>query len=808
MRSFVSLGCRFVLLMAGIPLWAQATSPRPASVPPLTTIGAVRALPADEAARALPVVVQGILTYNSTAERNMFIQDATGFMYVQPDRGYNFAPGTRVAVTGTTSASYTTQIIATSVRAIARGKLPEPVSLSYEEAVLHENDCRYVSVEGVVRAASLQTTRGESVYLLQLEVDGKMMDAAVSQYSHFDPNRLLDATVRIAGVLGGTFDVRDQIVGLELNVTDSDAISLVKPAEPASTGGDSAPLAELLRSDEILRPRHRVFTSGIVTLYVPGELLVIQDGDHSLFVHTRQMDPISIGQRVEVTGFLSAENGSPALELGQFSPRGEVAPLAPRAISFADAMSGKFANDLVALEGQIISQTRESHLDTIILRSDDRVFQTVFRKRPDDPDPIPVLQPGTRIRAIGVCVVHVRGFWGAVESFQIHLRTPGDIAILAPASWWTVARLLFLTSILLAIVLIALGWGFWMRRRLLIHEKLLRQNVETEAALLATRARLERQRSHILELINSFQPLEVVLSGIQAFADEMWPEATGYSHILRNRKLVLMCRTHLSPDQVARLEVVDPACSSEACAQAVRTRGLLSFCQTHSVWSRPIFSRRGEILGTMTFEARVGTAPRLNNEALDFACNLAAIAIDSRRLYEEVVHRSEHDPLTGLPNRSLLDTRLERALRDARDSQRFAAVLYLDLDDFKQVNDSFSHRIGDLYLLEVTQRFEACLRDCDTLSRVGGDEFIVVLSDLPDLDQARNVADRLVETLRTPLLIEGAIIPGSVSVGMAVFPLSGKSSDEITNLADRAMYEAKRAGGDRVSISEPTLVPN
>lgn len=800
MRYWFSGMCQLVLGVACLPLCAQT---RP---PTLTTIGAVRALGSRDAAKGLPVLVRGIITYNNFREQTIFVQDATGFIYVQADRAYPFLPGTQVEISGTTASSYTPQIESVSIRELSRGKLPPSVFLDYQSATRHENDCRYVSMQGIVRSATLQTTSNSRIYLLQLEVDGRLMDVAVTDYRNFNPEQLLDATVRVTGVLGGIFDVSDQIIGLELNVSDADGVTMVKPAAPDQSSTDSEPLTALLRSGGALRPTHRVFTTGIVTLYDPGELLVIQDDDSRLFIQTRQMDPVSIGQRVEVTGFLAAVNGSPALQLGQFSPIGGSTPLSPQRITFGDAMSGKFGNDLVALEGEVISQTHERHLDTIILRSSGRLFQAVFRKPTGDPDPIPLLQPGTRIRATGVCIVHVRGFWGGVESFQIHLRNPRDVAILAPASWWTVDHLFVLTSALSGITLVALLWGLWMRRRLFLHEKLLRQNLQSEAAHLAILARLEQQRSHILELINGFQPLPIVLTAIQAYADEMWPGTVGYSHVLQDRKLVLMGHSHLSVADIARLEIVDPADGVEVCAQAVRTRNLITSAESRHVWSRPVMSKRGEILGTITFEGRANSTLTINTEAFEFACNLAAIAIDNRRLYEDVVHRSEHDHLTGLPNRSLLKARMEEALGRARETQCFAAVLYIDLDDFKSVNDTYTHRMGDLYLIEVARRFKVCLRDCDTLSRIGGDEFIAVLADLSNPDQARTVAARLVETMQTPVLIESNTISRSVSVGVAVFPLPSSDAGDVAHLADRAMYAAKRNGGNRFSLAESILI--
>jgi len=800
MRRLVLRARLPILLMIALRLCAQSPPPSP-----LTTIETVRALSPADAARGLPVRVEGVVTYNNLAERNLFLQDAHSWIYVQPDKVYTIPPGSRVEVVGRTSPSYTNQIESSSIRVLGRAPLPTPALLDYDQAVQRQNDCRYVSMEGVVRAASFQTIRESSAYLLQLETEGRVVDAAVTDFPDFHPDRLLDATVRVTGVLGGSFDAtNDRIIGLRINVTSGSDVTILHPAGPAEARPLSLP--ELLSSNESLRPQHRVFTSGTVTLYDPGEMLAIQEGSASLLVRTRQMDKVSIGQRVEVTGFMSVMDGSAGLAQGQFSVLPGGTPVVARDISFADALSGLYSDRLVRIEGQVVSQTRENHLDSLFLRSGDRVFQALFRKPTGDPDPIPAYPVGTRIRVTGVCTVHIRGFWGAVESFQIHLRSPGDITVVAPASWWTLGHLFLVTSALFALAVVALAWGLRMRRRVLRHEQLLRQKSEVEATRLSTLARLERQRSHILELINSFQPLPIVLTAIQAYANEMWPGTLGYSHMLADRKLVLMCRSHLPTETAARLEIVDPSSSPEPCAEAVRSRRLTGPAEDHNAWSSPIFSSRGEILGTMTFEGTAASPLTLHPQAFDFGCNLAAIAIDNRRLYEDVLHRSEHDQLTGLPNRSLVESRLAQALQKAGTGERFIAVLYLDLDDFKAVNDTYTHRIGDCFLIEVSRRFQACLRNCDTLGRIGGDEFLAVLADLADPSLAQTIAERLVRTMEAPFTIEGHSIRGSVSIGVAVHPGLSGTPGEITQHADHAMYVAKRAGGNQVSHADSSLI--
>ncbi len=237
---------------------------------------------------------------------------------------------------------------ASSIRLLGPGQLPQPVLLDYAHALLHENDCRYISLEGIIRAASFQSSGGVGVHLLQLESDGKMVDVAVRNFPAFDPARLLDARVRVVGAVGGTFDATEErIVGMRLNVNSASAITFLPPIHSDASLPTTMSLANLLASNESLRPWHRVVTTGTVTLYDPGELLVIQDGSSGLLIHTRQVDNLSIGQRVSVTGFVTAIDGATAMELGQFTPLPGRGAMLSRPISFANAMTGFYTNQSV-----------------------------------------------------------------------------------------------------------------------------------------------------------------------------------------------------------------------------------------------------------------------------------------------------------------------------------------------------------------------------------------------------------------------------------------------------------------------------
>lgn len=180
--------------------------------------------------------------------------------------------------------------------------------------------------------------------------------------------------------------------------------------------------------------------------------------------------------------------------------------------------------------------------------------------------------------------------------------------------------------------------------------------------------------------------------------------------------------------------------------------------------------------------------------------------LTERKGYEESLrHRATHDELTGLPNRWLFRLQLDQALAHARRSERRVAALFLDLDDFKNVNDSFGHAAGDRLLVQVAGRLRAALRADDTLARMGGDEFAILLADLESADEAVSVAEKLLAALGKPYQLENHEVLSGGSIGLAFFPDDTQDSDSLLRYADMAMYQAKQSGRGAYACFSPQL---
>lgn len=177
------------------------------------------------------------------------------------------------------------------------------------------------------------------------------------------------------------------------------------------------------------------------------------------------------------------------------------------------------------------------------------------------------------------------------------------------------------------------------------------------------------------------------------------------------------------------------------------------------------------------------------------------IATDITELKEaqsQFQHLATHDPLTQLPNRRLFDDRLKHALVLARRAQSRVALLFLDIDGFKAVNDTLGHQVGDDLLREVAARLLGAVRDSDTVARISGDEFAVILEKTRDRETDREVAERARRALRKPCRLSDTEQGISASIGIARFPEDARGTEELLHLADQAMYRAKSSGKDAV----------
>lgn len=212
-------------------------------------------------------------------------------------------------------------------------------------------------------------------------------------------------------------------------------------------------------------------------------------------------------------------------------------------------------------------------------------------------------------------------------------------------------------------------------------------------------------------------------------------------------------------------------------------------------WSTPIMSSESKVLGSFAMYYLEPRSPEAADLRLaELASHVAGIAIERKQKEERIRHMAYHDALTGLPNRILLEENLGKIIAHAKRHLGLVAMLFIDLDNFKRINDSLGHHIGDLLLQDVARRLQHCLRKDDLMARLGGDEFVIVLTSLRHSEEAALVADKAFKSLVAPFEIGGHSLHVGSSIGISLYPTDGANAEVLMRAADAAMYHAKESG--------------
>lgn len=181
-------------------------------------------------------------------------------------------------------------------------------------------------------------------------------------------------------------------------------------------------------------------------------------------------------------------------------------------------------------------------------------------------------------------------------------------------------------------------------------------------------------------------------------------------------------------------------------------------------------------------------------------CGISTDISERKEIEEHMRHMAQYDALTHLPNRALFNDRLQQAISAAQRNRKRLALMFLDLDKFKPVNDTYGHGVGDLLLKEVAQRIQNCLRESDTAARIGGDEFVVLLPVIELVQDSKKTGEKILHALNQPFELAGHTLNISSSIGVAVYPDHGTSEKLLVKSADIAMYHAKKNGRNNVKI--------
>ena len=738
-------------------------TPALGAAPPgvLTTLHSIHVLSRTEAAQALPVAFEGTVTYYNPHDVDLFVQDGSEAIYVATAQGAGLVLGDRVLVKGHTRDSFRTDIIGDSVTVLRHGTLPSPLTADFDQLIGARLDSMRVVVSAVVRSADNVLDEDRNNLYMHLLMDGGYVDATVVSIDSTVPGDLLDSEVEITGIASGKYDSKDQLTGVLIQAPSIADVRIVKPANRASAALPITPMDEVLSGYHIRDLTRRIRVQGTITYFEPGSAIVLQNGTKSLWISTQSEKPLKLGDLADVTGFPTGTGGSLTLSLGEISESNVHAPITPKAVTESELAAGANAFELVSVEGTVLTSVRQAAEDEYVLLASGHVFSAVYHHM-DTADshlpPMKAIPVGSTVRVTGISTVTYGSnpFQGPV-SFSLLLRSFDAITVIEKPSWLTVRNLIWTVGLLVVILLMFAVRQWALERKVHRQTIALANRIEAKAELERRMAQLEQRRSRILEDINGSRPLAEMLKEITEMVSFHLNGAPCWCEIRDGAKIGDY------PTAAHRLGIVQ----------------------------EDIPARTGPPLGTLYAGLDPNALPTgSERDALALGVRLATLSIETRKLYSNLVHRSEFDLLTEIHNRFSFETHIENLIEKARQNAGVFGLIYIDLDDFKQVNDQFGHKVGDLYLQEGALRMKHQLRGGDMLARLGGDEFGALIS-VPNRTGVEEVAQRLIRGFDEPFAIQGYVLRGFASFGIALYPEDGTTKDSLLTAADAAMYVSK-----------------
>ena len=324
---------------------------------------------------------------------------------------------------------------------------------------------------------------------------------------------------------------------------------------------------------------------------------------------------------------------------------------------------------------------------------------------------------------------------------------------------------------------------------------------------------LEKRRASILEMVSTQAPLARTLGAIADLASRGIPGAGAAIWVATDSVLHFQASaglprelTHAMEQHPIPAEREDSICIAELDLLSRTRAGQFNLSAAEP---RPLLDPSRRLMGILQVYVPE-TAPaaerlELDRSLADQMAQLAAVAIENSLLYERLAFQAQHDMLTELPNRLLFQDRVQQGIQLARRHGKKIAVTWIDLDRYKQINDSLGHRAGDQVLCEVGRHLKSCLRESDTVARMGGDEFIVLAHDISGYADAEAVASKLLNAISLPMAIGEHELVITASAGISLFPEHGEDPGTLLRNADLAMYGAKRLGGNRSHVFQPAL---
>ena len=744
-------------------LLASAISLRVHSDPmPLTQLEQVTRLSNLAAAQRLPVELTGTVIFVRPRDSSLFLSDGATGLYVSFAKDLGLKAGDRVSVIGETAASFRPIVMGQSVKFLSHDRLPAPVKATFSDLMHARLDCRFVTVAGRVLAAAYDDEQPHPALRLEVRMLGGKVDVVVLHPGDLTPGSLLGADIQADGTVTGDFDTKMNLAGIWIELGSPSQLTVVRRPVNSVWATPLTPIAQAGYGYQDLNQSERVRVAGTLTYFEPGALAVVQKGSDSLLIETQSRLPLHAGEPVEATGFPQVDQESVRLIDGQLRLEPDdldQAAVQPRVIPWEEAAAGRYAYDLVSMQGYVVAKVKDARVQMYVIREGDHLFSASMRQSSADAGMTASNQGkidvGSLVRVTGICFVENGNHWRDRLWFDLRMRSPQDVELVELPSWWTFQRLMWVIAGLGLLILTAVAWVALLGHRVRQQTLVLEQKNREEAASQRRFALYEQRRGEILEMISRGHPLGSILDAVVGLV----------SFQLHGAHCWIELNERWEPGDRTRLP------------------GKMSIA------TEPLLGVDGERLGLLHLSVAFHiTDAEEMREALQGGARIAELAITTQRLYQDLRHRSEYDQLTDIPNRFSFERRVTELLAQVERGGANLAMIYVDLDRFKEVNDRYGHRVGDLFLQQVAQRMKAQLRGNDMLARMGGDEFIVLIPGVHSRKEAEEVVQRIDRSFEEEFAIESYRMRGSASIGLAIAPEDGMDKEELQRAADMAMY--------------------
>ena len=461
-------------------------------VPPgeLQTAEQVRQLTPEQTASHYPVRLRGVVTFFDPNQYFQFVQDETAGIYFSLDNLSGSPPlatGQLVELEGEAyPGEYAPVIAPRRIEILGTGTFPAAKPVIFEQLASGQQDSQFAEVHGIVRAVHFDE---ESQYfLVDIATGGGRLTAYASKLPVAQDSNLVDSIVTVRGVCVTRFNRQRQLFDIRLLVprpTDM-VVDVAAPADPFAI--PSKPIENLLQFTPQGPYGHRVKVVGTVIYRQDDDTLYIEDKTEGLYVETKQPGTLLVGDQVEVLGFPAKGEYTPMLQDATFRKIGSGLLPEPDVINCDEALKGTHDCRLVRIEATVLDQARQSHEQFLVLQATNGFIFHAYLEKKNGGEDFAYLQNGSKAAVTGVCLIETGNNWQAGEawrakSFRILMRSADDIFVLKRPPWWNLQKLLWATGILGVVLLAAFTWVVVLRRRVHKQTGIIRQKLQTEAAL-------------------------------------------------------------------------------------------------------------------------------------------------------------------------------------------------------------------------------------------------------------------------------------------------------------------------------------